>query len=464
MPVPPPPPPPPLMLSKANTEPPKMSKNEQKGHSALLADINKGMKLKKVVTNDRSAPAIDSKGTVRGGGGGGCGSGGGAGRRGGSGASASGLSGLFAGGMPQLKPPGPRNDAGQTPSALKPGRARGGRACSPVFGAPTDSLDAPRRPSLPQVPSSSGKISNMGRGPLPKPPPHAAPSLPPTPQFHKHNSPFSPPSLPPSHHTPLPQLPSQHTKPSAQFPPPPPPVSQNFPPPPPPQMQKPNMSAPPPPPPMSSQQPQSHSTVNIRPLPSVPVTRPPPPPSALYHSMGKNPPSYPHARSTSSQPPPLPPSSADMRGRETVPSIPQRQISLANKTCQPAPHVNNNRPPPPARDPPGRHVPLPPIPKSDTVGREKPPPPPPQPPSRISSASPASNRGAPPPPPPPPAHRLDQTSISSVGGRSFHADDFESRFKFHSIQELPPPEPFQNLPKSYPSKASRANAQLPLRQ
>uniref|UniRef100_A0A672GNB1 WH2 domain-containing protein n=1 Tax=Salarias fasciatus TaxID=181472 RepID=A0A672GNB1_SALFA len=63
MPIPPPPPPPPggppppPTFSQANTGPPKLSPGEAGGRGALLSDICRGTKLKKVaVVNDRSEP------------------------------------------------------------------------------------------------------------------------------------------------------------------------------------------------------------------------------------------------------------------------------------------------------------------------------------------------------------------------------------------------------------------------
>ncbi|NXY68642.1 WIPF1 protein, partial [Glareola pratincola] len=130
MPVPPPPaPPPPPTLALANTEKPSLSRSEQAGRNALLSDITKGKKLKKTVTNDRSAPILDKPKGPAGGGGGGFGGGGGgsSGGFGGGGGGGSfggggppGLGGLFQAGMPKLRSAASR-DAGKKDFAFPVG-------------------------------------------------------------------------------------------------------------------------------------------------------------------------------------------------------------------------------------------------------------------------------------------------------------------------------------------------------
>lgn len=39
------------------------------------------------------------------------------------------------------------------------------------------------------------------------------------------------------------------------------------------------------------------------------------------------------------------------------------------------------------------------------------------------------------------------------------ADDFESKFQFHPVEDLPPPEEFKPFPRIYPSKENRGRAQ-----
>ncbi|KAK2536204.1 Wipf2 [Columba guinea] len=105
MPIPPPPPPPPgppppPTFSQANTEPPKLSREEQRGRGALLQDICKGTKLKKVTQiNDRSAPILEKP---KGSGGGSYGS---------SSAAIQPKGGLFQGGVPKLRPVGAKDGA-----------------------------------------------------------------------------------------------------------------------------------------------------------------------------------------------------------------------------------------------------------------------------------------------------------------------------------------------------------------
>ncbi|XP_014031805.2 WAS/WASL-interacting protein family member 2 [Salmo salar] len=175
MPVPPPPPPPPgppppPTFNQANTTAPKLNRDEAKGRGALLSDISKGARLKKVgVVNDRSAPVIEKpKESGRGGGGGGS-----------SGGSGVGLGGLFAGGMPKLRSVG-AGDATVGRSALRPPGSR--PAAPPVHPRPLY-LPLPRRQTLPKrqtlPPGAPALPPPLSPRHLPPPQPVPAPPTPP---------------------------------------------------------------------------------------------------------------------------------------------------------------------------------------------------------------------------------------------------------------------------------------------
>ncbi|KAF1634496.1 WAS/WASL-interacting protein family member 1, partial [Eudyptes filholi] len=388
MPVPPPPaPPPPPTLALANTEKPSLSRSEQAGRNALLSDITKGKKLKKTVTNDRSAPILDKpKGPGGGGGGGfgggGGGSGGGFGGGGGgsfSGGGPPGLGGLFQAGMPKLRSAASRDaDAGGgRPPALPPG---GRSAAAKPFSPPSG---PPRFPGPPSGLRTSAPEPQRSRMPPPRPDVVAKPEAVP----------------PPVPSTPRPIASSLHNRGS----------------------------------------------------PPVPgVSRQP--------SLGPSPPPRPG-------PPPVPPVPG---GSDEMPRLPQRNISLGSSSAPgggggrsgPLPPPPSERPPPPVRDPPSRSGPLPPPPpisRNGSTSRALPAAPqlpsragldnqrggprPPLPPDRPGSA-------APPPPPPP-------SSAVRNGFQDAGDDEWESRFSFHPISDLPPPEPYVPVNRSYPSKLAR---------
>lgn len=185
MPIPPPPPPPPgppppPTFNQANTEPPKLSRDEQRGRGALLQDICKGTKLKKVTNvNDRSAPILEKpKGSS---GGYGCGA-----------AALQPKGGLFQGGVPKLRPVGAK-DASENPAGKPALQVPSSRAAAPrppvstASGRPQDDTDSSRaslpelprmqRPSLPDLSrpntTSSTGMKHSSSAP-PPPPPRAA--------------------------------------------------------------------------------------------------------------------------------------------------------------------------------------------------------------------------------------------------------------------------------------------------
>ncbi|KAM9305870.1 WAS/WASL-interacting protein family member 1 [Gastrophryne carolinensis] len=470
MPVPPPPaPPPPPTLSLANTEKPTLNKSEQAGRSALLCDISKGRKLKKAVTNDRSGPILDKPKSSPGGGGGGIGGGGGGGGMGGGGGGGGGfggppgLGGLFQGGMPKLRSSGNRENesVGNRPPILPPGgRMATPRPFTPPGASPRgpppqlgirNNAPEPQRnrmpppprnnaiarseitpPSVPNTPRPTP--SSLNRGPPPVPSGNRLPGSASSPMPFNKNHGLGGNSRPsPSMAPPMPSInkPSFSQTPSRSI---------DDRPPPPPMGNRPSLGreGPPPPPPQN----------NKPPVPSTP--RP--------NTLNQGPPLPPGRPG----PPPLPPTPSNV---DDTPRIPQRHPSFsALSSTPPTPLPGwSGAPPPPNRDPPSRTGQLPPPPPasrngfghrgsigphsspksgSDSIrGGPRPPPPPERP-------------GLGPLPPPPPS-----SSVRNGYQDSSNEDEWERRFSFHPLNELPPPEPFMPSNKTYPSKLLRNESQ-----
>uniref|UniRef100_A0A3Q2PJZ1 WAS/WASL-interacting protein family member 3-like n=1 Tax=Fundulus heteroclitus TaxID=8078 RepID=A0A3Q2PJZ1_FUNHE len=448
MPAPPPPPPPPLgppppppptaALPQCPLETPQLHPGRGGGRNALLADIQKGAKLRRVTqVNDRSAPAVDelksNTGDV------------GASQSSSAGMAptAPAMSGLFAGGFPTLKPIGHRDLAGKTSVS----RSSSAVSLRPQWNPPASS-DSSCRPeshktpeiqnsfqrlltpsaSAPPSPSHSSKHPPPFPAPPPPPPPPAPPSVPPPPpppQAFQDRPAFKPPALP-SCPPPPPPPPSQITRPTWL------PVQHSH------HASVTQPSTPPPPPP-----PLTH------PLPSsMPGDRSSgyffysPPPAAACSEPSR----FPILRDSPLGPPPPPP--PPPLPTSFTPSCPTSLPPPPPKTAPVSSPAMRSLPPSYPCSLPMRRPPA--VPRSLGVGRLLAPPPPP--PARSPNTE-LTTRTLPPPPPPPP--------FSLRNGHHSPVDDFESKFQFHPEEDLPPPDEFKPFPRVYPSKENRVNPKPP---
>ncbi|CAB4435883.1 unnamed protein product [Rhizophagus irregularis] len=232
MPGPPPPPPPPPPPSASAPPPPPAGRN------ALLDDIQKGKRLKKTVTNDRSAPVVEGKKTsVSSTGGGRARSSSASGGSNNVTAAVPGMGGLFVGGMPKLKSRG-GIDTGRekinnlaAPPPLPGGRPRApsdGNQTSSAVSIPQSKIEAPQYPSRNTMPKSIGKTISPETPPPPLPN-RTTPNVPPLPSRTKTSA--VPPQIPTRTQTSnttssAPPLPSRNSKalpPTNKKAPPPPP-------------------------------------------------------------------------------------------------------------------------------------------------------------------------------------------------------------------------------------------------
>ncbi|XP_034400331.1 WAS/WASL-interacting protein family member 3 [Cyclopterus lumpus] len=436
--TPPPPPPPSAALPPCPSESLKLQSGGG-GRNALLADIQKGARLKKVAqVNDRSAPALDNPeartGDPSSSVAASLGSSGGMAPMGPS------LGGLFAGGFPTLRPIGQRDPAGKTSVSRSSSSASLKPLWNPPPPADTSSVSEPHRTTelrgsvhRPLAPSSSAPPSPSHSSkhppsfpasspPLPPPDPPSAPPPPPPPHAFQERPANRPPPLP---SCPPPPPPSQVTKPTWL------PIQHSYH-----SILSQSSTLPPPPPPFQSPSavPGDRSSGCFYPLTPSPV-----------HS---EPSRFPILRDSPLGPPPPPPApplpaSFSPSCPSTLPPPPPKVAAVpspAMRALPPSYPCNA-----PTRRPPA-------VPRSAGVGRLAPPP---APPARCPSTELSSRIPPPPPPPPLPPLSLRNGHLHSL------ADDFESKFQFHPVVDFPPPGEFKPFPRSYPSKENRVNPKPP---
>ncbi|CAB1431270.1 unnamed protein product [Pleuronectes platessa] len=422
------------------SEPPKLpSGGGGGGRNALLADIQKGARLKKVTqVNDRSAPVVDNDKTSSGDASSSVGAS--QGSSGGMTPMGPSLGGLFAGGFPSLRPIGQRDLLVKTSVS----RSSSSASLKPLWNPPTSSDPEPHLTAEPRT--------STHRTPAP------SSSAPPSPSHGSKHPPLFPASSPPL----IPPAP-----PSAPPPPPPPQAFQDRPASRPPPLP----SCPPPPPPSQVTKPtwlpiqhSHHASIS---QPSTPPPPPPPPfhpPSAapgdrtsgcfyplLPSPVHSEPSRFPILRDSPLGPPPPPPppplpSSFTPTCPTNLPPPPPKMApvpSPAMRSLPPSYPCNA-----PTRRPPA-------VPRSAGAGRLAPPPAPParSPNTELSSRI--------PPPPPPPLLPPSSLRNGHLHGLAL-ADDFESKFHFHPVEDLPPPDEFRPFHRIYPSKENRVNPKPPM--
>ncbi|MBZ3886856.1 Cell division control protein 6-like protein, partial [Sciurus carolinensis] len=317
---------------QANIEPPKLSRDEQRGRGALLQDICKGTKLKKVTNiNDRSAPVLEKN----------------------------------LAGKPALQVPSSRAAAPRPPVSTASGRPQddtdSGRASLPE-------LPRMQRPSLPDLSrpntTSSTGMKHSSSAP-PPPPPGRRANAPPTPlPMHSNKAPAY------NREKPLPPTPGQRLHPGREGPPAPPPVKpppspvnirtgpsgQSLAPPPPPYRQPPGVPNGPSSPTNESapELPQRHNSLHRKTPGPVRGLAPPPPTSASPSLLSNRPP--PPARDPPSRgaAPPPPPPMIRNGARDAPPPPPPYRMHGSE------PLNRGKPPPPPSRTPAGPPPPPPP--------------------------------------------------------------------------------------------------------